>query len=84
MTLTTAAPQRTHQASTLERGETALVERIEQRLANLTQTTPAHGEPFEILHYRAGHDDYFRQVCLYACARARVCVRAYVCVCMCM
>eukprot|EP00802_Teleaulax_amphioxeia_P020571 Tamp_20863.p1 GENE.Tamp_20863~~Tamp_20863.p1 ORF type:complete len:202 (+),score=29.96 Tamp_20863:511-1116(+) len=52
---------RTHLAQSLALGETPLVQRIEERLANVTGTSPLHGEPFQVLQYRGGTNDHFRQ-----------------------
>jgi prolyl 4-hydroxylase len=55
---------RTSSGTHFERGENALVRRIEARIAELTSLPVEHGEPIQILHYMPGaeykpHYDYF-------------------------
>jgi prolyl 4-hydroxylase len=55
---------RTSQGMFFERGETALISSIEQRIASLLQWPLTHGEGLQVLHYRPGaeyrpHHDYF-------------------------
>lgn len=55
---------RTSEGTFFERGENALVARLEQRIAALTGLPVEHGEPLQILHYKPGneylaHHDYF-------------------------
>jgi len=55
---------RTSDGMFFERGETALIDRIEQRIAELVNWPLAHGEGLQILRYRPGaeykpHHDYF-------------------------
>ena len=55
---------RTSDGMFFERGETPLIERIEQRIAALVNWPLAHGEGLQILRYRPGaeyrpHHDYF-------------------------
>lgn len=55
---------RTSDGMFFERGETALIDRIEQRIAELVNWPLAHGEGLQILRYRPGaeykpHNDYF-------------------------
>lgn len=57
-------PDRTSSGTHFERGENALVARIEQRIAELVDRPVEHGEPIQILHYLPGaeykpHFDYF-------------------------
>jgi prolyl 4-hydroxylase len=57
-------PSRTSDGMFFERGETPLIDRIEQRLAALVNWPLAHGEGLQILRYRPGaeyrpHHDYF-------------------------
>jgi prolyl 4-hydroxylase len=57
-------PARTSDGMFFERGETALVDRIERRIAALLQWPLAHGEGLQVLRYRPGaeykpHHDYF-------------------------
>ena len=58
------SPVRTSEGTFFERGENALVARLEQRIAALTGLPVEHGEPLQILHYKPGneylaHHDYF-------------------------
>ncbi|HEY5634761.1 MAG TPA: 2OG-Fe(II) oxygenase [Burkholderiaceae bacterium] len=55
---------RTSEGTHFERGENAIVQRIEQRIAALTGLPVENGEPLQILHYGTGgqylpHHDYF-------------------------
>jgi prolyl 4-hydroxylase len=55
---------RTSEGMFFERGETALVDRIERRIAALVNWPLVHGEGLQVLHYRPGaeykpHHDYF-------------------------
>lgn len=55
---------RTSRGMFFERGETALISRIEQRIARLLHWPASHGEGLQVLHYRPGeqyhpHYDYF-------------------------
>jgi prolyl 4-hydroxylase len=55
---------RTSDGMFFERGETALIDRIEKRIAALLRWPVENGEGLQILHYRAGaeyrpHHDYF-------------------------
>lgn len=55
---------RTSEGTHFQRGENALVQRLEQRIAALTGVPVDHGEPLQVLHYRVGdeyrpHHDYF-------------------------
>jgi len=55
---------RTSDGMFFERGETALIQRIEQRIADLVRWPVDHGEGMQILRYRPGaeyrpHHDYF-------------------------
>jgi prolyl 4-hydroxylase len=55
---------RTSEGMFFERGETALIQRIEQRIADLVRWPVDHGEGLQILRYRPGaeyrpHHDYF-------------------------
>jgi prolyl 4-hydroxylase len=55
---------RTSDGMFFERGETALIQRIEQRIADLVRWPVEHGEGLQILRYRPGaeyrpHHDYF-------------------------
>jgi prolyl 4-hydroxylase len=55
---------RTSEGTYFERGEYALIARLEARIASLTGIPESHGEPLQILHYRGGdqykaHHDYF-------------------------
>jgi prolyl 4-hydroxylase len=55
---------RTSEGMFFERGETPLIKRIEQRIAELVNWPMAHGEGLQILRYRPGaeyrpHHDYF-------------------------
>ncbi len=55
---------RTSDGMFFERGETALIKRIEQRIAELLNWPVAHGEGLQVLRYRPGaeyrpHHDYF-------------------------
>jgi prolyl 4-hydroxylase len=55
---------RTSEGMFFERGETALIQRIEQRIADLLRWPVDHGEGLQILRYRPGaeyrpHHDYF-------------------------
>lgn len=57
-------PHRTSLGTHFRRGETALVRRIERRIAELLEFPEAHGEPIQVLHYLPGaqyrpHYDYF-------------------------
>jgi prolyl 4-hydroxylase len=57
-------PHRTSSGTHFARGENALVQRIERRIAELVQHPVEHGEPLQILHYQPGgeykpHFDYF-------------------------
>ncbi len=58
---------RTSEGMFFERGETPLIDRIEQRIAALVNWPLAHGEGLQILHYGPGaeyrpHHDYFDPV----------------------
>ena len=55
---------RTSAGTHFDRGENAVVQRLEQRIAALTGVPVEHGEPLQILHYQVGgeyqpHHDYF-------------------------
>lgn len=55
---------RTSEGAHFQRGENALVQRLEQRIADLTGVPVDHGEPLQVLHYRVDdeyrpHHDYF-------------------------
>ena len=55
---------RTSSGMFFERGESALIRRIEQRIATLLHWPVDHGEGLQVLHYRPGaeykpHHDYF-------------------------
>lgn len=55
---------RTSSGMFFRNGETPLIERIEQRIADLLETPVEHGEALQILHYRPGqqyepHVDWF-------------------------
>lgn len=55
---------RTSSGMFFERGETALIARIEERMAKLLNWPVDHGEGLQVLHYRPGaeykpHHDYF-------------------------
>lgn len=55
---------RTSEGMFFERGETPLIKRIEQRIAELLNWPAAHGEGLQVLRYRPGaeyrpHHDYF-------------------------
>jgi prolyl 4-hydroxylase len=55
---------RTSEGMFFERGETPLIKRIEQRIAELLNWPVAHGEGLQVLRYRPGaeyrpHHDYF-------------------------
>mmetsp|Transcript_49750 Transcript_49750/g.121456 ORF Transcript_49750/g.121456 Transcript_49750/m.121456 type:complete len:314 (-) Transcript_49750:45-986(-) len=55
---------RTNTAAWLAFGQDAVVRRLEQALADVTETTPQHGENLQILHYAdtqkfSEHHDYF-------------------------
>ena len=57
-------PHRTSSGTHFNRGENALIERIERRIAELVQIPVERGEPLQILHYQPGgeykpHFDYF-------------------------
>jgi prolyl 4-hydroxylase len=57
-------PDRTSEGTYFRRGESALVTRIEARIAELTGCPVENGEPIQVLHYRPGaeykpHFDYF-------------------------
>jgi len=57
-------PDRTSRGAHFQRGETALVRRIERRIAELVGHPVEHGEPIQVLHYLPGaeykpHYDYF-------------------------
>lgn len=57
-------PHRTSDGMFFERGETALVQRIEERIARLLGWPLENGEGLQVLHYRPGaeykpHYDYF-------------------------
>lgn len=57
-------PHRTSSGTHFNRGENALIQRIERRIAELVQHPVEHGEPLQILHYQPGgeykpHFDYF-------------------------
>ncbi|MEG2153645.1 MAG: 2OG-Fe(II) oxygenase [Burkholderiaceae bacterium] len=57
-------PHRTSLGTHFRRGENPLIRRIEQRIATLLDFPVIHGEPIQILYYRAGaeyrpHFDYF-------------------------
>jgi len=57
-------PDRTSSGTHFERGETELVARIEQRIAELIDCPVENGEPLQVLHYTPGaeykpHYDYF-------------------------
>jgi prolyl 4-hydroxylase len=58
------SPVRTSAGTFFERGENAVVARLEQRIAALTGLPVEHGEPLQILYYRPGneylaHHDWF-------------------------
>jgi prolyl 4-hydroxylase len=58
------SPVRTSEGTFFERGENAVVARLEQRIAALTGLPIEHGEPLQILHYLPGneylaHHDWF-------------------------
>ena len=55
---------RTSAGTHFDRGENAVVQRLEQRIAALTGVPVEHGEPLQILHYQVGgeyqpHHDFF-------------------------
>lgn len=55
---------RTSEGTHFQRGENALVRRLEQRISALTGVPVDHGEPLQVLHYGVGdeyrpHHDYF-------------------------
>lgn len=55
---------RTSEGTHFQRGENALVRRLEQRISALTGVPVDHGEPLQVLHYGFGdeyrpHHDYF-------------------------
>lgn len=55
---------RTSAGTFFERGENAIVTRLEQRIAALTGLPVEHGEPLQVLHYQPGneylaHHDWF-------------------------
>ena len=57
-------PHRTSSGTHFNRGENALIERIERRISELVQHPVERGEPLQILHYQPGgeykpHFDYF-------------------------
>jgi prolyl 4-hydroxylase len=57
-------PHRTSSGTHFARGENALIQRIEQRIAELVQCPVERGEPLQILHYQPGgeykpHFDFF-------------------------
>jgi prolyl 4-hydroxylase len=57
-------PHRTSKGTYFNRGENALIRRIEARIADLVQFPEENGEPIQILHYEPGgeykpHFDYF-------------------------
>ena len=57
-------PYRTSDGTYFDRGENDLIQRIEQRIADLVQYPEENGEPIQILHYKPGgeykpHYDYF-------------------------
>lgn len=57
-------PHRTSSGTHFARGENALIQRIESRIARLLEFPVNHGEPIQILHYAPGaeyrpHHDYF-------------------------
>lgn len=57
-------PHRTSAGTHFSRGENALIQRIERRIAELVQCPVDRGEPLQILHYPPGgeykpHFDYF-------------------------
>jgi prolyl 4-hydroxylase len=57
-------PDRTSSGTHFQRGENALIRRIEQRISELVSHPVDHGEPIQILHYTPGaeykpHFDYF-------------------------
>jgi prolyl 4-hydroxylase len=57
-------PHRTSSGTHFNRGENALIQRIERRVSELVQHPVEHGEPLQILHYQPGgeykpHFDYF-------------------------
>ena len=57
-------PHRTSSGTHFNRGENALIQRIERRIAELVQHPVERGEPLQILHYQPGgeykpHFDYF-------------------------
>ena len=57
-------PHRTSSGTHFARGENGLIQRIEQRITELTQHPLERGEPLQILHYQPGgeykpHFDYF-------------------------
>lgn len=60
----TVSQVRTSEGTWFERGENAVVQRLEARIAALTGVPVDHGEPLQILHYGTGgeylpHHDYF-------------------------
>lgn len=57
-------PHRTSAGTYFQRGENALLQRIESRIAELVDCPLEQGEPIQVLHYQAGgeykpHFDYF-------------------------
>ncbi|MGZ8273595.1 MAG: 2OG-Fe(II) oxygenase [Burkholderiaceae bacterium] len=57
-------PHRTSSGTHFNRGENALIQRIERRISELVQHPVERGEPLQILHYQPGgeykpHFDYF-------------------------
>ena len=57
-------PHRTSTGTYFNRGENELIQRLEQRIAELVQYPVENGEPIQILHYEPGgeykpHYDYF-------------------------
>lgn len=57
-------PDRTSSGTHFQRGENALIRRLEQRIGELVGSPVEHGEPIQILHYTPGaeykpHFDYF-------------------------
>ena len=57
-------PHRTSYGTYFNRGENELIQRLEQRIAELVQYPVENGEPIQILHYEPGgeykpHFDYF-------------------------
>ena len=57
-------PHRTSSGTHFNRGENALIQRIERRISELVQHPVDRGEPLQILHYQPGgqykpHFDYF-------------------------